>query len=199
MKKQLVLAIWNRNYDWIQQINPDVEIFLYNKNTETLKEGEIFLQNNVGRDVHTFFLHILNNYDNLPDYIITSQDHPHDHVESVVDLVNGDTDYWNMYATGKYGECWFFNPFLGKLKCDAVGAPHHPGLQVGEIWNKFFKTPFPGEIEFVPAGHFCISREQIQKRSKEFYQMVVTELEINSSSPWVIERLENYIFEGIVQ
>jgi hypothetical protein len=93
MKKELVIAAYDRDYGWKQYINEDVKITVYNKNQNTLKEGEILLTPNVGRDVHTFFNHIIENYDNLSDYTFFSQDEPFDHVNNIIALVNGVPEY----------------------------------------------------------------------------------------------------------
>lgn len=198
MKKELIIAAWDRNYDWISELN-DVDITIYNKNNSTLKEGEIFISPNVGRDVHTFFMHICKSYDNLPDYLIVSQDHPFDHVNNYIEIINGDISVWDKYVTHKYGDSWFFNTQMELLSCDKFGHPHHGGLPIESIWNQLFKEPCPNLIEFVAAGHFIISKEQILKRPKLFYEKVVSILETNSLSPWIIERLEGYIFNEKIE
>lgn len=194
MTKELIIAAYDRNYDWTSQINKDVRITIYNKNESTLKSGEIFLSPNVGRDVHTFFYHIVKNYNSLADYTIWSQDHPFDHVSNYIDIINGDLEMWNKNALQVNDGCWFFNTSLPVLACDINGCPHHCGLPIESIWRELFYDDVPSSIVFTPAGHICISRESVKKLPLSFYEKVLKILEDQYYSPWVIERLEPYIF-----
>jgi len=46
----------------------------------------------------------------------------------------------------------------------------------------------------MPGGHFGITKEHAQLRSKEFYKHVADFLFEEPVAPWIIERLECYIF-----
>jgi hypothetical protein len=46
----------------------------------------------------------------------------------------------------------------------------------------------------MPGGHFGITKEHAQLRSKEFYKKVCDLLIDDVNAPWMIERLECYIF-----
>lgn len=200
MEKELVIAAYDRDYGWKQYINEDVKITVYNKNQNTLKEGEILLTPNVGRDVHTFFNHIIENYDNLSDYTFFSQDEPFDHVNNIIALVNGDPEYWRKWALIKEDGYWCFNTLYTRiLECDRHGRPQHtfePDFDIDPIWEQLFDEPIPEIYEFVASGHFLITKEKVQKRPIEFYKKVRTILEQQENSPWIIERLENYIFNN---
>jgi hypothetical protein len=81
------------------------------------------------------------------------------------------------------------------LKSDKFGGPHHPApLPIELIWNKLFSSECPNILEFTPGGHFSISKEQILCKDLEFYKEILILLENNELAPWVIERLEPYIF-----
>lgn len=195
MEKELVIAAYDRNYDWLCQINENVRLTIYNKKISTLKSGEIYLSPNVGRDVHTFFYHIVKNYYSLSDYTIFSQDEPFDHVNNYIEIINGDTEIWNYYAKQKDVGCWFFCTEYPVLTCDKYGNPHHPGgLLIESVWNEIFYDDIPESIIFTPSGHFCISKETVHKHPVSFYERILKILEDNNDSPWIIERLEPYIF-----
>lgn len=211
MKKELIIATYNRKYDWISKIDNSVNIKIYTKNKLTTNKNEIIIPNNVGRCVHTFFYHIFNEYDNLADYTFFSQDYCQDHVANYDEIINGNIETWNRYAKQSFEEYWCFHSspgnnwpnssqFGGKVfQCDLNGAPHHRGLDIENAWNLFFKINSPKIIEFVPAGHFCISKEQVRIRPKEFYKKLLYFLEFNHAAPWIIERLEPYIFNSSVE
>ena len=48
--------------------------------------------------------------------------------------------------------------------------------------------------EFIPGGHFVITKEQIRIRTKEYYKRIIDFLIEDENRPWMIERLECYIF-----
>jgi len=198
---ELVIAAYDRDYDWTSQLK-DTKLTVYNKNIKTLKDVEILLDN-VGRDVHTFFKHIVDNYDNLSDFTYFVQDYPFDHVSNVVDLLNNEISL-DDYSAYKADGCWFFNntiqwPWGGGYvyKCDKTGHPHAQNLNIENIWKRLFNNPLPDEILFVPGGHFCIKKEKAKKIPLEFYKKILDILENDDTSPWVIERLELYIFNII--
>jgi len=196
MRKEIVIAAYDRDYSWINDIDPSVKITVYRKGSpDESKPYEIFLENNVGRDVHTFFKHIVDKYDTLAEFTFFSQDDPFDHVSNLVDMVNGDHALWTQEAMAWLGECWFFDTnYRHLLVCDEFGGPHHPGLRLLETWQKIFDHPMPNPIHFVAAGHFCISRTQIHRKPKSFYERIVKVLEEDPESPWCIERFEVFIF-----
>jgi hypothetical protein len=199
MNKELVIAAYNRDYDWIHKIDPSIRITVYNKaklitHTSSLKNGEVFLSSNVGRDVHTFFKHISDKYYSLFDYTFFSQDFPFDHVENYVEIINGDISLWSANAKQQNNGCWFFNTQYPVLTCDQNGAPSHSGLPMITLWEKLFKNEMPGYFRFTAAGHFCVSKELVHRKPKSFYDKVVNILEEYDFAPWVIERLEPYIF-----
>ena len=195
--KEVVISAYDRDYHyWVNNLNKDIKVTVYRKGTNYNLADEIYLENNVGRDVHTFFYHIVNNYDNLANYTFTSQDYFHDHVRNYIDIMNGDIRTLKENAVQDFGECWFYcTQYGGKLNCDKNGAPHHAGLDIPTIWNQLFKIDCPDTIVFTPTGHFCATNKHIQKRPLTFYKKVLNILETNEQAPWIIERLEPYIFD----
>jgi len=211
MNKELVIAAHSRDLSWVKSLNSDVKVTIYRKGENINNDNEIFLDVNVGRCVHTFFKHILTNYDNLSDYTFFVQDYPFDHWLNVVDTINGDINTITSNSTltfdGYFGyhirdikEFFLINTnhFNGGsvLTCDSIGAPHDPnrGIDVDRYWNILFDGPCPDVYEFIPGGHFGITKENVKLRSIEFYNKVVELLETEHIAPWIIERLECYIF-----
>jgi hypothetical protein len=211
MNTELIISLYDKNISWISKINSDVKIIIYRKGNLTTHPKEILLENNVGRDVHTFFNHLYKNYDELSDTIFFSQDYPFDHVENYIELINGNEEYRNNYASLKFdgykgyhwnsiGTMWNLHKsqqfFSGNvLACSSNGYPHEKNLNINEIWNVLFKSKTPNEYEFIPGGHFCVSKETVHIRSKQFYCKLVELLETHERMPWIVERLEPYIFD----
>lgn len=198
MKKELVIAAYDRNYNWISLLN-NVRLSVYLKGNVKRKafpkQNEIIIEPNVGRDVHTFFYHIVNRYDTLSDYTFFSQDFPFDHVANYTEIINRDIDIWNVYSKLTLNGCWFFNSYSSIISCDSNGCPQHCGLPIKSVWENIFDSECPNTIEFVPAGHFCISKDTIYKKPKIYYENILNLLSHYEILPWVIERLEPYIFK----
>jgi hypothetical protein len=210
-KKEIVISAYDKNLSWINDINDDVNIKIYRKGNK-INENEIFINKNVGRDVHTFFFHIVENYDNLADITFFAQDYPFDHWGNIIDVLNNcDLLKTSSIQIGGYygfhnnnlGTSWFLektNQFDSGvvLKCNANGSPQHihENLNLNHYWNYFFNEPYPNVYEFIPGGHFCITKEQIRLRTKEFYLSIVNFLENDIIAPWIIERFELYIFNN---
>lgn len=195
MKKELVLSLWNRDFSWIKNIDSNVNIIKYNKNKQTLKEDEILLEPNVGRDVHTFFWHIVNNYDNLADYTFFAQDYIEDHVSNYAEIINGDVSDLSKYAIQDLGGCWFFQTaFTRPIEVYRGNCLSHPGLPLWEMWKLIFDTEIPERIYFTAAGHFCITKEHVHQYPVERYKKVLELLEKYDIAPWCIERFEACIF-----
>jgi hypothetical protein len=198
MNKELIISAYNEDYSWINEINKDVKITVYRKGGEPL-DNETLIKNNVGRDVHTFFHHICENYNNLSDILFFSQDYPFDHVENYVQIINGGITecktnsivnfggyygfHWNSVTvpTPKAGVMWTlypsnqFGPNNKVLICNSNGYPQdsNPNINVDSIWELLFNEPKPNNYEFVPGGHFSITKEQILKRSLDFYKSIL--------------------------
>lgn len=211
MIKELVISLFNKDLDWIKNIDKNVKISIYRKGNITSHINEIYLPYNVGRDVHTFFYHIVNRYHTLADYTFFSQDYPFDHIENYIEIINGDKSNWDTYSSYKKEGYWGYHwnnigtmwtledsiePGSKVLKCDKFGKPHHreEDLPIEYIWNLLFTSECPNQLEFTPGGHFSVSKEQVLTKSLEFYKKILILLENNNLSPWVIERLEPYIF-----
>jgi hypothetical protein len=202
MKKELVISAFVRDYkSQFLNVSKDVQFTVYRKGEiKNLREMEIYIPNNVGRDVHTFYYHLVNRYYTLSDITFFSQDYFLDHVHNYVEIINGNIDTWNENSSQYDDGCWFFNKGIcdkenRTLDCDKYGLPHHDlGEGIINIWNILFNEPCPEKISFSPGGHFAITKEAVHKVPLEVYKKVLNLLEEhNSQSPWIIERLNSYI------
>lgn len=215
MKRELVIAAYDKPLDWVSQVNKDVKITVYRKGeVMPLGENEIKLEPNVGRCVHSFFTHMYNNYDNLADYTFFVQDFPFDHWGNLIEIINGSDEDISNKATLKFdGYYGYHNNTMGTawslpisyqfgngnaLQCFSDGFPQdrNPNINVNKYWDLLIAYPVapPAVYEFMPGGHFVITREQIHKNTKEQYKKILELLENDVTAPWMIERLECYIF-----
>lgn len=213
MTKEIVIAAYDKDLSWMNLFNSDIKKTIYRKGVRSANDGEIFIELNMGRCVHSFFNHIYTNYDNLSDYTFFAQDYPFDHWENLIDVINNDS--WERDATlkigGYYGfhyntigSMWSMYPssqFGGGaiISCLSNGVPQaSPSvfkINLNEAWNIFFDHPNPDIYEFMPGGHFGITRDHARTRTRDFYKSVVDILVNDPDIPWVIERLECYMFD----
>jgi hypothetical protein len=213
MTKEIIVAAYDKPLDWISNINKDVKITIYRKgNILNSSFDEIKIEPNVGRCVHTFFNHIYTNYNSLADYTYFCQDFPFDHWGNIIDIINNDPNFLNKTASlnigGYYG---YHNNFFGSawnmlnsnqfgtgkvLTCLSNGYPQdtNPQIDVNKYWEILFEGCPPQTYEFIPGGHFCITSEHVKLRPLYFYSKITDLLEKNPIAPWLIERLECYIF-----
>jgi hypothetical protein len=182
----IVVARYKENVEWTKQF-PNV--IIYNKGNK-LNEGynEILL-NNVGREGHTYYKYIYDNYDNLEDYTIFLQGKPFDHFSKTL-------DYLNQYIQNKNINIDF--EFLSDeiLDSNLSGCKHHARLPLIDVYEKLFnerKTSM--EIAFGPGAQFIVSKKNILKRPKSFYLKIIEMLQhnINPIEGFVIERFHSII------
>jgi hypothetical protein len=218
MTREIVIAAYDRYLDWLGKLNPEIKVTVYRKGEEEKQiEDEIKIELNKGRCVHTFFNHIYTNYDNLSDITFFAQDWPFDHWEDIVEVINNNTEEsrCQLKIGGYYGfhfntirvpsplggSMWALSPSThhgeGRvLICQSNGAPQdsNPNIDVDRYWSRFFNQAPPTQYEFMPGGHFGITKQHTQLRSKEFYKHIADFLLEEEVAPWIIERLECYIF-----
>lgn len=212
MTKEVVIAAYDKPLNWLNDFW-ETKITIYRKGGYPKSNfDEIVFEPNIGRCVHSFFNHIYTNYDNLSDYTFFAQDYPFDHWENIIEVVNGDMNKLNEKASliigGYYGfhnntigTAWNMPPSIqfgngNALVCLSNGHPQdlNPLINVDKYWNILFEGPPPFVYEFIPGGHFGITKEHVRLRSKELYKKITELLLEDPTAPWMIERLECYIF-----
>jgi hypothetical protein len=78
----IVVARYNENVEWTKQFE---NVLICNKGHKLDNSyNEVFL-NNVGREGHTYYKYICDNYDNLADYTIFLQGRPFDNLPNIID------------------------------------------------------------------------------------------------------------------
>jgi hypothetical protein len=189
MTKEIVVAYYRENIEWLENVK-DYKITIYNKSHIDIP-NTIKLEN-VGREMNTYFHHIIENYDNLSDVIFFTQGNPLDHVSNYIEILNGYPQTLSNSVLS-IGDAHFFSDIITFI-CDMYGNPYHWGLDMNVIWKTVFTSPSPEKIEFTAGCIFCVTKEQIKIRDLSFYQKCL-ELSVNRErSPWEYERLMSFIF-----
>lgn len=155
---EVIVARYNEDIDWVTELTYKAKI--YNKN---VKDNHLFANNlpNVGREGHTFFYHIVNNYDNLPEYLAFLQGKPHDHCNDVINLINN---------------------FDFKTEFKPVGVLHqltmeYDGInQQVESYSKRMDFNITYPIYMTPGAQYIISRRLIKSKPLEYYKKILDSL-----------------------
>jgi len=189
MSFTIVVSRYNENIDWTKQF---LNVIIYNKGSSlnNHKYNEIII-NNVGREGHTYYKYIYDNYDNLTDYTIFLQGNPFDHSPNIISNLN-------KYINNKDLNINF--EFLSEIiiDCNLTGCHYHKGLPLIETYEKIFNERKKNmKFKFGCGAQFIVSKNKILERPKEFYFKLV-EMLGNDKNPiegFVIERFHSLIFK----
>jgi Protein of unknown function (DUF3431)/Glycosyl transferase family 2 len=185
---KLVISRYNENLDWANQFS---NVLIYNKGNNVTISHNIITLPNVGREGHTIFHHIYENYDCLDEYTAFLQGNPFDHSPN---LISNLTKYISsecipdfQYLSENYYDTYVFD------------CPHHSCLPMRIVYNKVFGCNMleNKKMSFASGAQFIVSKRRILQRPREFYKNIIEILEysVKPVEGWVIERLQNEIFK----
>ena len=183
----IVVARYNENVEWTKNF---VNVVVYNKGNPMSDDIHHFVLNNVGREGHTYYKHIYDNYDNLADYTIFLQANPFDHSPNIISILNNYVNNIDLSIDFDFlSEC--------VLDCNLAGCHFHQGLPLIETYEKLFGERNENmDFLFGSGAQFIVSKKKILQRPKEFYLKIVEMLnkDINPVEGYVIERFHKLIF-----
>ena len=183
----IVVARYNENLEWTKKF---LNIIVYNKGDTLTDDFNQILMNNVGREGHTYYKHIYDNYDNLADYTIFLQGNPFDHSPNIISNLNN-------YVNNKDLSIDFEFLSETRINCNLTGCRYHSGLPLIETYEKLFGERKENmEFQFGVGAQFIVSKKKILQRPKEFYLKIIEMLDKNISpiEGYVIERFHKLIF-----
>ena len=185
----VIVARYNENIEWTKKF---LNVIIYNKGSKLEGNYNEILLNNVGREGHTYYKYICDNYDNLDDYLIFLQGNPFDHSPNIINNLN-------KYINNKELKLDF--EFLSEwIICSNIDREKKLNIQCKNIYSTYEKIfgikCSNNECIFGAGAQFIVSKTQILKKPKEFYENIVKILEydINPCEGYDIERLHKYIF-----
>lgn len=109
MKKSIVIARYKENIEWLLDISPDINIYIYNKSEAVpefiLNKSNIhyeFLED-IGLNEYVYFYHIVKYYNELDGYIYFTQanftDHSVDFLNKIEKNILGGLSDFNLITT----------------------------------------------------------------------------------------------------
>lgn len=188
----IVVARYDEDIQWT---NRYPKVIIYNKGTKLEVKGynEILLEN-VGREGHTYYKYIYDNYHKLDDYTIFLQGNPFDHSPNIVQILK---EY--IFNTKPLNDFEFISETV--YDCKLSGCIHHKDLPLAETYEKLFDVKLqPKHLEYTfkfgAGAQFIVSKKLILKKPRDFYLKLVNMLnyDINPPEGYVIERFHKLIF-----
>ena len=171
----IVVARYNEDVTWTKQF-PNV--IIYNKGQPLEGYNNVIETPNVGREGHTYYKYIYNNYDNLPEYIVFLQGRSHDQSPNIINNLNN---------------------YLGKdLNIDFEWLSE--SIHCSNIYTSFEQVfgikPFGLMCEFGCGAQFIVNKRNIINKPKIFYENIVNMLgyTIDPKEGYDIELFHKYIF-----
>jgi hypothetical protein len=188
----ICVARYGEDLNWLQSVKHPVQITVYNKgrpNYQTERHMAINLSN-VGRESHTYLHHIIENYNNLPEYTIFMQGYPFDHSPNLYATLD------RFFSTNDKPAAQHISEKL--IVCNLSGCRHHRGLPLREVHNEVF-GPGTTDKQFIfgAGAQFLVHKSLILKHSLSFYQRCIelVNKEVNPINGFVFERFWGLIFQ----
>jgi|UniRef100_A0A6C0D959 hypothetical protein len=188
----IVVARYNENVEWTKLFS-NINVIIFNKGTK-LKDGynEILL-NNVGREGHTYYKYICDNYDNLEDYTVFLQGNPFDHSPNLVPNL-----YKYIFNRELSIDFEFLSEDILTSTLDLERSRYWHCKNIHNTYERIFGKKFDSkECIFGAGAQFIVSKNKILKNKKEFYENIVKILEytVDPIEGYDLERFHKYIFD----
>jgi hypothetical protein len=191
---KIIVARFNENIEWTKSFS---NVLIFNKGQKLDGEYNVTDINNVGREGHTYYKYIYDNYDNLDDFTIFLQGDPFPHSRNLINNLNKYINNPKLNIDFEFLSEWI-------IDCHLDGCRHHYGLPLLEVFDNLFanednKPTKTKRFNFGAGAQFIVSKHKILSRSKEFYKKIIEMLEkhINPIEGFVIERFHKLIFTNM--
>lgn len=188
---KFVVARYNENVDWTNGLS---NCMIYNKGTDLPNSiHPVVSLPNVGREGHTYLMHIIHNYDNLDDYTCFLQGNPFDHtpnLESRIKLAEArpveERPAYEILSNHIYSINLCYDPTDFSLHA----------LLIDTYQKVFGVAKSSHEFRFGAGAQFIVSRDAIQSRPKSFYERIVPLLDYTNcpAEGFAMERFWAMIF-----
>ena len=152
MSLTVVICHFKENIEWVNQLNH--QYIIYNKNPENNLRFENNLPN-VGFYTIVYLKYIIDNYNNLPDFVCFSQDNPFYHCKSFIEKVNSFDFKTEFLPLGK--------TYIRDNK-DILNQTINYAKNTGILYTE--------PIKFINSAQSIVSKELILKNPIEFYERV---------------------------
>jgi len=222
MKIRLNIAKYKENVDWASNFKLGTVCVINKDNTglSNFDDYQIINSNHInialhpyGYEMHSYYLHILNQYDSLNDWEIFCQGNPFDHCTDFLEKINNIKTFECEYGYIEFS--WLphiIQRFYGIPKDqekdytenipDLYNRKNRPyGSSKSLLRSYFFVIP-PETACMQPFGMFAVKKENILRHNKECYRRLIYE-KFNPNHPagepevrFALEYGQHIIFDG---
>lgn len=173
---KVVIGHYQEDLNWVNDLK--YPYVIYNKNPENNGKYDFDLPN-YGWDTIVYLTYIIDNYDNLPDYVCFSQDNPFDHYKDFVNKINN---------------------FDGLTQFLPLGKTYiRDNEDIVKFTKKYADTvgiTYDTDIKFISGAQCIVSKELILKNNKEFYKVIKESIPKQKIS-WNINYYIEYLWPTI--
>ena len=181
--RHLIVAAYDEPLDWLVRMWDQRDTWI----VQVIVNGNH--RQNVGREAGAYLWWIINQYDRLQPHDVYAfvQGDPFHHEPDIIVNLQQNVETW--CPLGGYA-----------FETDRFGSPDHPGLPVGEIFERVMGEPWPpGCIIRARAGaQFMVTGHTLMQHRLQFYQDLLRVVFDEPTAPWVLERLWAPIFGEVV-
>ena len=189
MNIKIIVSRYNEDVSWTKQF-PNVTII--NKGNKLYDDYNQIFYKNVGREAHSYYQYIYDNYDSLDDYIVFLQGNPFDHSPHIIKALEA------YIHTERHHDITF--AYLSELYRETTLQKEKSlGMYIKNI-DKTYEHLF-GFIKETPivkcwGAQFIVSKKYILTKSKLFYKKIIELLNtsINPKEAYELERIHHEIF-----
>jgi hypothetical protein len=183
---KIVVSRYNEDVSWTKGYDG---VIIYNKGSPLGYPNEITLAN-VGREGHTYYKYICDNYASLDDYTVFLQGYPFDHSPNVLQTLN-------TYNTSKKPLFAFISERVQSNTFQDQIQKYEECFTIMNTYEKILgvKPDSNDECIFGEGAQFIVSKEFILKKPLSFYQNIVNILSYHVCpvEGYHVERLHKYI------
>lgn len=202
---QVVIALYKENVSWIRKIPDHWDIVVYTKQIDFpryIKNIKFIPLENIGRESHTYFYHICENYDRLHDITLFLQGRPFDHAPKIMSLLsckhipinNGFFCIGNRQFSLDLIDMKLRN-ILYHASDDHFSRLKETSELMPVFWNQFHDDPLPKKVHMSIGNQFGITSDKIRDFPIEVYRRVFEMHKEHFVAPWVMEKILPEVFE----
>jgi len=206
-KSKVIITRFNEDYSWIKEYTDNY--IIYNKGIP-IQEERVINTENIGGNQRDILEYIFENYENLPRLMGFIQAYPFDHCKKEIfdKLIYAENftplEYYGKIPANNYENRDENGGFMERNNSWYISAHNKSNNQTckytsfDEFMTKYFPNYVSLEwIRFTPGSQYIIEKEQALNYPKEFWQLLMNELNgYNMTEAHIIERALYYILKG---
>jgi hypothetical protein len=191
MKYKIVIARYNESLEWLKKKAFHYPYIVYNKGPNSdFYKSDLFVKEiklkNVGRETHTYFTHIVNNYDLLDDltiFVPGSLETKNRYKRSIRLMQEAKGDTFSCYRGNVFEQQKTFkiDNYLSTNKRNSVLNPDSTMKKskirpFGKWYNKTFKHGHKKSTCFTGNSMFALTKETILRKPKTYYESLLQQV-----------------------